>query len=378
MLHENWDWRKLDQKGFTIVEYVWIGGLGDDIRSKARTIEGPVTSVKDLPKWNYDGSSTYQAETENSEVEIIPVALFDDPFRGAPNKIALCETQYSDTKFTATNFRRIARKIFTEKAITEHEPWFGIEQEYILTKRVGSQIDWPLGWTPGEYPGPQGMYYCGQGSKYVYGREISDAHYKACLFAGVQIYGTNAEVFPGQWEFQVGTCKGIDVADHLTISRFLLKRVAEKFGVDVTFAPKPFMGWNGSGAHTNYSTKGTREDVDMKCITKQLDGLSQFHTTCTKLYGEGNEARLSGKYETSSMEKFTYGVMNRAASVRIPQTTKDTGRGYYEDRRPAANCDPYVVASLVFSATCLGGVHIDEFVEQYERFLSDKKKGGTH
>ena len=266
MLTETWDYKSLDQKGKTIVEYVWIGGTGEDIRSKARTIDGPVTSIKDLPIWNYDGSSTFQARTENSEVEIVPVALFDDPFRGAPNKLVLCETQISKEKLTLSNFRRLATKIFNEKAIEEHEPWFGIEQEYILTKRVGSQLDWPLGWTPGEYPGPQGMYYCGQGSKYVYGREISDAHYKACLYAGVQIYGTNAEVFPGQWEFQVGTCKGLDIGDHMWMSRFLLRRVAEKFGVDVTFAPKPFMGWNGSGAHTNYSTKGTRDDVDMNLL----------------------------------------------------------------------------------------------------------------
>jgi len=374
MLHETWNYRDLDQKGQTIVEYVWIGGQGEDIRSKARTIDGPVTDVKQLPKWNYDGSSTWQAVTEASEVEIIPVALFDDPFRGAPNKIVLCETQYNDKVHTTTNWRRLATKIFTEKNCQEHEPWFGIEQEYILTKRVGSQLDWPLGWAPGEFPGPQGMYYCGTGSKYVYGREICDAHYKACLNAGIEIYGINAEVFPGQWEFQIGTSKGIDVADHLWVARWLLKRVAEKFGVDVTFAPKPFMGWNGSGAHTNYSNKGSREDVDMKNIVKQLDGLAQYHLTCQKLYGEGNERRLSGGYETSSYDKFTYGVMSRKASVRIPQMTKDNGRGYYEDRRPSANVDPYIAASLIFSATCLGGIHIEEFETQYEKFREERKK----
>jgi|JI9StandDraft_1071089.scaffolds.fasta_scaffold119024_2 glutamine synthetase len=373
MLTETWDYKSLDQKGQTIVEYVWIGGTGEDLRSKARTIKGPVTSVKDLPIWNYDGSSTYQARTENSEIEIVPVALFDDPFRGAPNKLVLCETRVSAEKITASNFRRLATKVFNQKAIDEHEPWFGIEQEYILTKKVGSQLDWPLGWTPGEYPGPQGMYYCGQGAKYVFGREICDAHYKACMNAGIEIYGTNAEVFPGQWEFQVGTCKGIDIADHLIMARFLLRRVAEKFGVDVTFEPKPFQGWNGSGAHTNFSTKGTREDKDMAHILKQLEGLAQYHMTCQKLYGEGNEKRLSGGFETSKYDQFSYGVMSRASSVRIPQQTKDNGNGYYEDRRPSANCDPYVVASLIFSATCLGGAHIDEIEKQYAEFIESKK-----
>jgi glutamine synthetase len=375
MLQEtSWEYNKLDQKNKTIVEYIWIGGSGQDIRSKARTISGPVTSVKDLPKWNYDGSSTRQALTEMSEVDIIPVALFDDPFRGAPNKLVICEAQYADGTPTATNYRHIARQVFSQENVDKHVPWFGIEQEYILTKRIGSQVDWPLGWSPGELVGPQGMYYCGQGAKYVFGREIADAHYKACLNAGIEIYGTNAEVFPGQWEFQIGTSVGIDIGDHLWCARFLLRRVAEKFGVDVTFEPKPMEGWNGSGGHTNYSTKGTREDVDMKCINQQLDALSQHHLTFFKLYGEGNEKRLSGKYETSSHKEFTHGVMSRKASVRIPQTTKDTGKGYYEDRRPAANLDPYIVAGLIFSATCLGGEHVELYKKQYERFQHEKDK----
>jgi glutamine synthetase len=375
MLQEtSWDYRNLDQKGKTIVEYIWIGGSGGDLRSKSRTINGPVNSVKDLPKWNYDGSSTRQALTESSEVDLIPVALFDDPFRGGNNKLVLCEAQYADGTPAATNFRHLARRVFTNENVEEHQPWFGIEQEYILTKRIGSQIDWPLGWTPGEFVGPQGMYYCGLGAKYVFGREISDAHYKACLAAGIDIYGTNAEVFPGQWEFQVGTSVGINIGDHLWVARWLLKRVAEKFGVDVTFEPKPFEGWNGSGGHTNYSTKGTREDKDMKCILEQLGHLEKHHKTFFALYGEGNEKRLSGKYETSSYESFSWGVMSRKASVRIPQATKDEGRGYYEDRRPAANLDPYIISGLIFSATCLGGVHIDDFVTQYNRFQSEKHK----
>jgi len=374
LLETTWDYKHLDQKGHTIVEYVWIGGTGQDLRSKARTLKGDITCVSQCPIWNYDGSSCYQALTEKSEVDLIPVALFDDPFRGGPNKLVLCETQYADKTPTASNFRHLARKLFTEKNVEEHEPWFGIEQEYILTKKIGTQLDWPIGWTPGEFPGPQGMYYCGQGAKYVFGREISDAHMKACLAAGVQIYGTNAEVFPGQWEFQIGTSRGIDIGDHLWMARFLLRRVAEKFGIDVTFEPKPYDKWNGSGGHTNYSTKGTREDVDMKNILQHLESLSQYHKTFFGMYGENNEKRLSGKYETSSFDKFSYGTMNRAASVRIPQTTKDSGKGYYEDRRPAANLDPYVVCGLIFSATCLGGVHVDDYVNQYAAFKEAKKR----
>lgn len=56
-----------------------------------------------------------------------------------------------------------------------------------------------------------------------------------------------------QWEYQVGPCEGIEMGDHLWMSRFLLHRVAEDFGIKVTFDPKPVPGdWNGAGAHTNY------------------------------------------------------------------------------------------------------------------------------
>ena len=368
----NFNFRNLDQKGTTIVEYVWIGGTGHDIRSKAKTVNGPVNSISDLDEWNYDGSSTKQATTESSEIIIVPVALFDDPFRGAPNKIALCETMTVDGKPTVTNFRYFARQIFGQDNGT-HEPWFGIEQEYCLMQPVGTGLKWPYGWPFGSFPKPQGPYYCSVGSSNNFGRDVMDAHYKACLYAGVRIYGTNAEVMPGQWEFQIGTCKGIDIADHLWMSRYLLLRTGELFGLDVSFDPKPIVGdWNGSGCHTNFSTNGTRNEGGMEVIKQHMQNLTNTHSRLIKLYGENNQTRLTGKHETSSIEKFSFGVANRGSSCRILRITEKNDRGYYEDRRPAANIDPYVVSSALFSATCLENFGLEGLENHYEAFLNHK------
>ena len=188
-LFKNYSYHNLDQRGSIIAEYVWIDGSGLGLRSKAKTITKPVTCLADLPDWNYDGSSTYQASTHNSEVIMKPVAYYPDPFRGGDNIIVLTETyQWADETFTVlkpanTNFRHFAKKIF--EAGSYEEPWFGIEQEYTLLETKNNFTIKPLGWPTSGYPGPQGPYYCSVGANICYGRAIIDAHYKACLFAKI-------------------------------------------------------------------------------------------------------------------------------------------------------------------------------------------------
>ena len=355
-LFKFYNYSSLDQKGSIIAEYVWIDGSGLTLRSKAKTLTKKVTSLADLPDWNYDGSSTYQASTHNSEVIMKPVAYYPDPFRGGDNIIVLTETYvWADESFSKlvpanTNFRHFAKRIFDAGMF--EEPWFGIEQEYSLLETKNNFTIKPLGWPSSGYPGPQGPYYCSVGANICYGRAIIDAHYKACLFAQIKISGTNAEVMPGQWEFQVGPCLGIEVGDQIWIARYLMGRVAEDFGVSVSFEPKLFRDWNGAGCHTNYSTKTMREIGGMDYIEGLLKRMAPKHQLHISLYGN-NEKRLTGHHETSNKEVFSYGTGKRASSVRIPTSTAAEKKGYIEDRRPASDMDPYVVGAAIIDTTLL-------------------------
>eukprot|EP00252_Welwitschia_mirabilis_P017954 TRINITY_DN40084_c0_g1_i1.p1 TRINITY_DN40084_c0_g1~~TRINITY_DN40084_c0_g1_i1.p1 ORF type:complete len:357 (+),score=17.81 TRINITY_DN40084_c0_g1_i1:70-1140(+) len=334
-----------------IAEYIWIGGSGNDIRSKGRTLSGPVSDPKELPKWNYDGSSTGQAPGEDSEVILYPQAIFRDPFRRGKNILVICDAYTPAGEPIPTNKRAAAAEIFSKPTVVAEEPWYGIEQEYTLLQK---DVKWPIGWPVGGFPGPQGPYYCGVGADKAYGRDIVDAHYKACLYAGIQISGINGEVMPGQWEFQVGPAVGISAGDQLWCARYILERVTEIAGVVLSFDPKPIQGdWNGAGAHTNYSTKSMRSEGGYEVIKKAIEKLGLRHEKHISAYGEGNERRLTGRHETASIHQFSWGVANRGASVRVGRDTEREGKGYFEDRRPASNMDPYTVTSLIAETTIL-------------------------
>lgn len=338
---------KMPQNGRSQVLYVWIDA-DLEYRCKTKTVEKVPTKPEDLSIWNYDGSSTNQATGRNSDVYIKPVALFNDPFRGGDNKIALCETLLPDGKPHPTNSRAIAKASF-DKAL-DQKPWFGIEQEYTLLDHAG----YPFGWPSNGYPGPQGPYYCGVGTDKVYGRHFVEAHYRACLAAGVKIAGTNAEVMPAQWEYQIGPCEGIESGDHVSMARYLAYRVSEDFGVVVSFHPKPIKGdWNGAGAHCNYSTEIMRKPGGLAHIKEAIKKMESKHQEHIAVYGEDNNQRLTGLHETASIDDFSYGVANRGCSIRIPRQVDADGHGYLEDRRPASNCDPYLVTEVIFRSTCL-------------------------
>ena len=329
-------------------EYIWMDGHKptSKLRSKTNIIESPVKSVEDIPKWGFDGSSTLQAEGHDSDCALIPVYFIPDPIRGGDHILVMCEVNNADDTPHASNTRAQLRKV--EEKYKDHESWFGIEQEYTFFQGRN-----PLGWPEGGYPAPQGPFYCGVGADEVYGRDIVEDHMEACMKAGIMLSGINAEVMPGQWEFQVGPLGPLDVSDELWLARWLLYRIGEDYGVNATLHPKPVKGdWNGAGAHTNFSTKSMREEGGIKVIIEACEKLQKAHKRHIGVYGAHNEERLTGLHETCSIHEFRYAYRDRGASIRIPMATEKAGKGYLEDRRPAANMDPYQVCSALITTVC--------------------------
>ncbi len=330
-----------------MAEYIWMDGQSTaKLRSKTKIVDGPILKISDLPDWGFDGSSTYQAEGHFSDCQLKPVKYIPDPIRGGNNVLVMCEVLNADGSTHVSNTRAHLREV-SEKYRFE-EAWFGIEQEYTFFK--GAK---PLGWPDNGFPAPQGGYYCGVGSDEVFGRPIVEKHMQMCLSAGLSICGINSEVMPAQWEWQVGPLGPLEVADELWLSRWLLYRVAEDFDVSATLYPKPVKGdWNGAGAHTNFSTKAMRAPGGLEVVKAACEKLKMKHKEHIAVYGEHNEERLTGKHETSSINDFRYGVSDRGASIRIPMATANNGMGYLEDRRPAANMDPYKVCARLLETVC--------------------------
>jgi len=361
-----------------IVEYVWLDAK-NNLRSKSRSV-GPkfffpenvcynikrylnidlqlakLDSFANALQWSYDGSSTGQAHGEDSEVIIVPVyickdAYINDKWKADNYYIAFCETFDSELKpLTNNNYAKI--KHITKNAQCAGS-CFGFEQEFFIMQidpdNPTNMSSIPIGMSSGVNHQKLQQYYCGIGSENINdtARDIVGEVYHFGLLSGLTLSGMNAEVAIGQWEIQVGPVMGVAACHQLWILRYLLKRISEDYGYCISLYPKPLPDWNGSGLHTNYSDTKMRKENSYDYIIKYVEELGQHHDYAMKNYGEDNHLRMTGNCETSSYNKFSYGVANRAASVRIPRNVFLNQSGYIEDRRPASNADPYLIFGVL-------------------------------
>lgn len=346
-----------------LLEYVWIDA-NDHMRSKIKILnieldENEDIKLDQIPEWNFDGSSTGQAIGKESDIIIRPCSVYSNPFVDyIKSYLVMSDCLNKDKTVHITNHR--VKLVETFEKCKSSEPLFGIEQEYIMFERnkkchMNAMVNLPYKWISHNEPGngPQGPYYCSVGGDVCFGREISEMHLKYCLMAGLSICGTNAEVMASQWEYQIGPLNPIEVSDQLWISRYILHKISEKFECMISFHPKPYEGdWNGSGGHTNFSTKSMREANGIDEIYKGCDKLASKHFAHMQVYGKYNDKRLSGLHETSSMNDFSWGISNRGKSIRIPLNVYNDKCGYLEDRRPSANLDPYLVCQKLCETVC--------------------------
>lgn len=319
------------------LEYVWLDGYKPEpnLRSKVKIVD--YESVKDafltgkFPIWNFDGSSTNQAETGNSDRLLKPVRHYISDVLSTV--YVLCEVLNPDGTPHESNQRSKITDGFEDL-------WFGFEQEYFIREEINGSM---LGHKRNILKG-QGEYYCGVGHNVV-GRDFVEEHLDMCLRHGIDITGTNAEVALGQWEYQVFSKGKLKGGDDLWMTRYFLYKTAEKYGYHIDLHPKPLTHgeWNGSGLHTNFSTDKMRFDGNEEYFMALFNAFESRHQEHIKAYGSHNHLRLTGEYETQSIDKFSWGVSDRGASIRVPQDTAKEWKGYVEDRRPGSNADPYKI-----------------------------------
>lgn len=326
------------------LEYIWLDGSSptQGLRGKTIVRENFSGKLEDCKMWSFDGSSTEQAEGGSSDCLLKPVYCCPDPGRIGDGYIVMCEVLNPDGTPHPTNGRATIED-------DDADFWFGFEQEYTLWD---IESDRPLGFPPGGYPAPQGQYYCSVGAANAFGREIVEEHLEMTLQAGLSNEGINGEVMCGQWEYQIFAKGAKEAGDQIWVSRYMLDRIGEKYGVGINYHCKPMKGdWNGSGMHANFSNSAMREGGDKEIFHKICEAFAPRIKEAISVYGADNNQRLTGLHETQSIDRFSYGASDRGASIRIPiGTIEDGWKGRLEDRRPASNADPYKVAAEIITA----------------------------
>ena len=324
------------------LEYIWLDGYTPtpNLRGKTQIKEfDSFPTLEQLPLWGFDGSSTMQAEGHSSDCVLKPVAVYPDGAR-TNGALVMCEVMMPDGKTPHSTNKRAT-------ILDDAGAWFGFEQEYFFYKDGR-----PLGFPTSGYPAPQGPYYTGVGYSNVgaVAREIVEKHLDLCLAAGINHEGINAEVAKGQWEFQIFGKGSKKAADEMWMARYLMLRLTENYGIDIEYPLQ------AARRHRLERLRHARQLLDQ--YMREVGGKEYFEKLMAAfeknlmdhiaVYGPDNDKRLTGKHETAPWNKFSYGIADRGASIRVPHSFVNNGyKGYLEDRRPNSQGDPYQIASQI-------------------------------
>lgn len=334
-----------------ICQYLWRGKTIDkkgreiyNCRHKTRVLNQEFENLP--PIWNYDGSSTLQATTENSAVHLIPVKCYKHPNKELREKgaiITLCRTSLDgDTMLETIN--KIGSN---EKGLM-----LGFELECFM---IDNKTYLPVGYSFGKNQSTN--HYCST-SEIVDSRVQSflDKVLLTGLEMGISLTGSNIEVAYGQIEFQVCNL-ALDACHDLEMLKYLMEYIGRlpEYNITIDYTCKPLgSDHNGSGMHTNFSNREMREKNDPEIARLIVEKLGLYHNSAMKIYGFDNETRLTGLHETSSYHKFTYAENSRSVSVRL-QSKYDLNTNtivqdatYVEDRRPNPTADQYLIANHIY------------------------------
>jgi glutamine synthetase len=333
---------------YFFVEYVWMdNNMNFRSKTKVTAMEQHIKyNYLSYPHWNFDGSSTGHTTIDNSEVFLEPYKVYRDIFRDfGEDVVVFCNCyQMVDGEKKYFNSRNDAQKVFEE--YQELKPLFGLEQEFFI---IDSKTNMPYGVDTFDSSVP---HYCGVGAGNVDSRvrKFMNQVLLMAVKSGIILTGLNMEVAQGQCEFQVCNL-GINACDDLVFLRYIMVRLGEDYNMKIDFTPKPYSTLNGSGCHINFSTKEMRQENGYNKIKSALEKLKlQDPIAHLDHYGDNNTSRLTGTNETSKYNDFTIGNGHRGCSIRIPNDTINKGCGYFEDRRPGANIDPYVACTFLLKS----------------------------
>ena len=336
-------------KNLSFAEYIWLDNANPvpQIRCKARVMNIPFRpELNDFSDWKCEIANN-DSESESASLCILkPVRVYQNPFKGDGNYLVLCEVYDSAGNSHPSNRRSILTGL-TNAAGKDIAVWMGCEQIYSVDQGKKESENSKI---------VDNSHANGVGSEHVSGRDIAEAHAKACLAAGVHFYSFTSHTTPGYWKIQVGyrdldgeTSDILTIADDMWIARYLLSRVGEMYGVKILFGN---LFKSDDGKKTDilayFSTSYTR---DPRCGATAIQAIA--NSLKARHCNQGHFSNSQQKDNLNSQEKdHNHGC---ECLVRIPTHVIEKGHGYLEYQCDSmVQSDPYQMANFFMSTIVYG------------------------